>query len=182
MMNAPFILITTPVIRSDVSSSSELIEYSLTSTGTETNLEVLNNSLSSLQYCSLEDLDSDGKEELIAIWIEKNDTKNDVLYLGFWEIQNGQAVKTATYTLDACLGGSVSTVGIAHREGQTKFYETGGNIRISLGWYNFFNIDGTVDKYSLELDPSGVNYVSSPIDDWEIEELFYSQGGCWFVN
>lgn len=138
------------------------------------------NSTSYVQYSGLEDLNGDGKPELIAACVQTLDNSEyPNLNLNIWTLRNGAAVKVATHTLTAGTGMIVSNVGVARGSGQVKLYEVGGN------WYTFLNIDGTKENHFGEPDPTESDEIISPSEElsmnWDTEALFEGSGGSWHI-
>ena len=144
------------------------------------------NSTSYVQYSGLEDLNGDGKPELIAACVQTLDNSEyPNLDLNIWTLRNGAAVKTATYTLSASAGSGVSNVGIARRDGQVRLYEAGANLRANSEWYTFLQMDGTTEEHSGVPDPTENDEIISPTEElsmnWDTEALFEGSGSSWHI-
>lgn len=149
-------------------------------------LKVLDNT-EDTQYSRLEDLNRDGKPELIVIDHHEPDyTYNSYLDVNIWTLRNNTANKTATYKLDAATGSSAFDMGIARRSGQTCLYETYYNPRNLYESYRLLYMDGTTENHSGAADPADSSEIISPCEElamnWETEMWFYGQGTQWFAE
>ena len=159
--------------------------YDLNQTEATAYLRTLNQT-PNVQYSDLEDLNGDGKPELIAACIQEFDySAYRTLDLNIWTLQNGLAVKTATHSLSACAGAGINSVGIARSPEQIRLLEAGANHRINSEWYTFLNMDGTTEIHSGEPDPGDSDEIVSPLEvlsmNWETEDFFEGYGGDWFI-
>ena len=166
-------------------SPSEAGAADLTPSEAAAYLEVLDG-LSGVPYSGLEDMNGDGKPELIAACIqEPDDAMFQLLNIHIWSICGGAAVKTAAHTLSASAGAGVSNVGIARQAGQVKLYEAGANLRADCAWYTFLPMDGTTEEHSGVPDPTESDEIISPSEElsmnWDTEALFEGSGGSWHI-
>lgn len=139
----------------------------------------------SYSYSALEDLNVDGKPELILADIEEStDSMFETLTLTVWTIRNGTAVKTMSQSISANSGSALNDVGIARQSGATRIYVSDSNPPMNHATYRFYDMNGNATTYQGEMDLAGTAAIDSLYEElaqsWEMETLFHGEGGSWY--
>ena len=155
----------------------------LTSGEAASYVHVLNNQPYS--FSALEDLNMDGKPELILINIdESTDSMFEMLDLTVWTIQNGAATKTMSQSISAYGGSALNDVGIARQTGATRIYVSESNPPMNSTSYSFYDMNGNGKTYQGEIDLAGTAAIDSLYEEleqeWKFEYLFHGEGGFWY--
>ena len=155
----------------------------LTSGEAASYVHVLNNQPYS--FSALEDLNMDGKSELILINIdESTDSMFEMLDLTVWTIQNGAATKTMSQSISAYGGSALNDVGIARQTGATRIYVSESNPPMNSASYSFYDMNGNGKTYQGEMDLAGTAAIDSLYEEleqkWKFEYLFHGEGGFWY--
>lgn len=131
------------------------------------------------QNSYLEDMNGDGKPELITAEASQEDT----LHVEVWTIRGGKAERMIAKDFYASTGFGGSSVGISRSTGQIRLYAAGFSPRAMEEWYTFFNLDGTEERQTGEADPGDRPEIVSPLEAlnaaWDCKDLFQSGGGLW---
>ena len=139
----------------------------------------------SYSYSALEDLNVDGKPELILADIEAPASSMfETLNLTVWTIRNGAAIKTMSQSISASGGSSLNDIGIARQSGAVRIYVSDSNPRMNHATYRFYDMNGDAKTYQGELDLAGTAAIDSLYEElsqeWDIEYLFHGEGGSWY--
>ena len=129
------------------------------------------------QYSGLEDLNGDGKPELIIAKVTEDDNSMAAsLDVKVFTIRSGAAVCTMTQSIPAYTGSAMNAVGIARQSGKNRLFVAESNPPMNSESYRFYDINGKAETYEGKMDLIGTKEVDSLSEEldqvWDMEILF----------
>ncbi len=139
------------------------------------------------QYSGLEDLNGDGKPELIIAKVTEDDNSMAAsLDVKVFTIRSSAAVCTMTQSIPAYTGSAMNAVGIARQSGKNRLFVSESNPLMNSESYSFYDSNGKAETYEGKMDLIGTKEVDSLSEEldqvWDMEILFSGEGGSWYAE